>query len=818
MATKDSAPETPKHVGLIPISITEEMKKSFIEYSMSVITSRALPDVRDGLKPVHRRILFAMKGMGLNAGGRFRKSAAVVGEVLGKYHPHGDSSVYDAMVNLAQDFSTRYPLVIGQGNFGSIDGDNAAAQRYTEAKMSRISEELLRDIEKNTVRFAPNYDGTHDEPTVLPASVPNLLLNGVLGIAVGMATNIPPHNLGEVIDATTHLIDHSDATNDDLLEHIQGPDFPLGGIVFNRQDIARAYATGRGGVVTRGEAEIIETKTGKQEIIISSIPYRVNRSNLIIKIADLVRDKKLQGIKDLRDESTGVTRIVVELKPGTVPQRILNYIYKHTDLETSFNYNMTALVDGVPETLSLKGILRNFISHREDVVRLRTQYDLDKAEARAHILEGLKKALDNIDKVIQTIKKSPDTATAKLNLIKAFKFTEIQAQAILDMRLQKLAGLERKAIEDELKEKLALIKSLKELLASPKKILATIREELVAIRDKYSDERRTRVVAGGVRNISDEDLVPNKDATLVFTAGGYIKRTDPEEYRAQKRGGKGVNEMNTKEEDVITHLMVANTHSNLLFFTDQGKVYSLKLYEIPEGKRTSRGKSINNFIALTDGERVTSILAVPKGVEAKDASLALVTKLGVIKKVDLESFGAVRRSGLIAINLREQDELLSAHIVQEEDQVMVATHEGQAIRFTAADVRQMGRTAAGVRAIKLKKNDQVVGAGVVKFEQPDQMLLVVTENGYGKQTPVTEYKIQGRGGGGVKTVNLTTKTGKLVGAKVVVQENSEIIAISQKSVIIRTGLDEISELGRATQGVRIMKLATGDNVASIALL
>jgi DNA gyrase subunit A len=818
MAKKD-IPIEPRPTGsVIPRSITEEMKVSFMEYSMSVITSRALPDIRDGLKPVHRRILYAMKGMGLTSGAKFRKSATVVGEVLGKYHPHGDTALYGAMVNAAQDFSYRYPLVIGQGNFGSVDGDSAAAHRYTEAKMSKISELLLNDIEKNTVDFRPNYDGSHKEPVVLPASVPNLLLNGGLGIAVGLATNIPPHNLGEVIDATTHMIDHPDATNEDLMEFVKGPDFPLGGVAFDKKDIARAYATGRGGVVTRGEAEIIEAKSGRFEIIIHSIPFRVNRSTLIIKIADLVRDKKLIGVRDLRDESTTVTRIVVELKSSATPQRVLNFIYKHTELESNFNYNMTALVHGVPEIVSLKDILVNFIAHREEVVRRRTQYDLDRAEARAHILEGLKMALDQIDAVIKTIKQSKDTNDARVNLMKKFKFSEIQAQAILDMRLQKLAGLERKAIEDELKEKLRIIKELKTLLGSAKMIRDLITSELKEIREKYADERRTRIIARGVGSISDEDLIPNKDAALVFTAGGYIKTTDPSEYRTQKRGGVGVVDMNTKEEDAVTHLLIANTHSDLLFFTDQGKVYSIKMYEIPEAKRATRGKSVNNFIQLEGEERVTSILSVPKDTKAQEAlSLILVTKQGTIKKAALSSFHNVRRNGLIAINLKEGDQLLDARIVSIGDYVVLATKNAQSIRFKESDAREMGRTAAGVKAMSLKKGDELIGMGIMK-KDAEASLLVIMEHGYGKKTSLEEYKIQNRGGSGIKTANLSSKTGVLVGACVVTEEDSEIIAISQKSQVIRVSLDDVSLLGRATQGVRIMKLRDDDNVASIALL
>lgn len=816
---KDTEQVGEKPQSIVPMPISAEIKESFMAYSMSVITSRALPDVRDGLKPVHRRILFAMHNMGLTAGAKFRKSAAVVGEVLGNYHPHGDVSVYDAMVKMAQEFSYRYPLVMGQGNFGSIDGDSAAAMRYTEAKMAKLSSELLSDIAKDTVDFQPNYDDTKQEPRVLPSSVPHLLLNGELGIAVGMATNIPPHNLGEVVDACVCLIDNADATNADLVEHIKGPDFPIGGIIFNKKDIAQAYATGRGGVVTRGETEISETKKGNFQIIITSIPFRVNKTSLIEKIAKLVQEKKLKGIKDFRDESTADMRIVIELKTGINPQRILNFLFKHTELETKFNFNMVALVDGVPQTLSLKEILEHFVEHRREVVRRRSEFDLKKAEARAHILEGLKKALDHIDEVIQTIKKSKDTPEAQVNLMKKFKFTEIQAQAILDMRLQKLAGLERKKIEDELKEVQALIKYLLDLLKSPKKMLALIRDELLAIKEKYNDERRTRVMARGVKNISDEDLVQEKPAILVYTQGGYVKRSDPEEFKKQKRGGLGVVDMNTKEEDVVTHLLTTSTKSDLLFFTDLGKAYLIKMYDIPESKRATRGKSVMNFLQLADHEQVTSILPVSKDFKEQKGGLVFVTKHGVVKRVDYESFKNVRQSGLIAIGLKDDDTLLSVRFVADNDDVILVTKNGQSIRFVAEDIRMMGRSAAGVRGVALKKGDEVVGVGVIRQQYESSELLVLTENGYGKKTNTKEYKTQARGGSGIKTANITDKTGKIVGAQVVPGgHDHELIAISGKSQVIRIELSDVPELGRSTQGVRIMKLRAGDHVVSLTLL
>ena len=636
---------------VIPINIEDEMRGAYIDYSMSVIVSRALPDVRDGLKPVHRRILYAMHESGLTSSAKFRKSATVVGDVLGRYHPHGDTSVYDAMVNMAQDFSYRYPLVHGQGNFGSVDGDPAAAMRYTEARMSRIAGEMLRDIDKDTVDFRPNYDATRKEPTVMPTAVPSLLLNGTLGIAVGMATNIAPHNLREVIDATIHLIENDDATNEDLGEIVKGPDFPTGGIVYNKKDILHALATGRGGVVCRGEAEISETKNGVYNIVITSLPYRVNKSTFIESMAELVQEKKIEGIKDIQELSTKDTRIVVILKSGVNPQKVLNYLYKHTQLEQTFHYNMVALVDGTPETLSLKSMLTAFIGHREVVVRRRTEYDLKRAKEREHILLGLKKALDHIDRVITIIRGSKDAALAKLNLIKEFRFSDLQADAILEMRLQKLAGLERKAVENELKEKQELIAELESILKSAKKIFAIISKELAEIRDKYGDDRKTKVVAGGIKNISDEDLVPEKDSVLVFTSGGYVKRTDPSEYKTQKRGGVGVVDLETKEEDFVTQLLTADTHSDLLFFTNMGKAYQIKMYELPEGRRATKGKSIMNFLSLGADERVTSILSVPKKLKEEKASLMLITKMGTAKKVSYESFKDVRRSGIIAIRL-----------------------------------------------------------------------------------------------------------------------------------------------------------------------
>ncbi len=818
--TVTEAEEMSAEQNIIPQSITAEMRSSYLDYAMSVITSRALPDVRDGLKPVHRRILYAMRQTGLTPSAKFRKSATVVGEVLGSYHPHGDGSVYDAMVKLAQDFATRYPLVAGQGNFGSIDGDPPAAYRYTEAKMSKLADEMLRDLEKETVAWNPNFDGSKQEPTVLPSAAPNLLLNGTLGIAVGMATNIPPHNLSEVVDATAHLIDNPDATTDDLLEFVKGPDFPLGGIAFNQADIRQAYANGKGGVVCRGVAEIVEDKKGSS-IIITSIPYRVNKADLITRIAELVRDKKIEGIKDLRDESAEDIRVVVELKGTAHPQAVLNNLFKYTELESTFHYNVLALVDGVPQTLSLKGMLEAYVAHRKDVVKKRTEYDLRKAKEREHILLGLSKALDHIDEIIAIIKKSKDVPDADAQLRKKFGFSERQTAAILAMRLSTLSGLERKKIEDELTEIQALIKKLEKILSSVKNILAVVREELMTLKEKYGDERRTKIVKGGVKNISVEDLVPDEESVLVITAGGYVKRTNPSEYKVQKRGGVGVVDIATKEEDVVTHFMVASAHSDLLFFTDYGKAYQTKMYEIPEGKRATKGKSIMNFLPLAADEKVTSILSVPKGAAREAMSVFFVTAEGVVKKTEAKNFADVRRSGIIAINLKGGDKLVSASLAEDGDSISIVTSKGQSIRFDEADVRAMGRTAAGVRGMSIKKGDVVVSAEVVSAGAKKAELLIVMSKGYGKKTKLDEYKIQGRGGSGIKTAEVTPKTGEIIGAKVVTGEESdeeEIVVISKKGQVIRCKAGEIPSLSRATQGVRIMKLYEGDSIASMVAL
>lgn len=807
--------------------IVDEMKESYLDYAMSVIVARALPDVRDGLKPVHRRILYAMHEMGLTHGAKFKKSANVVGSVLGAYHPHGDTAVYDSLVRMAQDFSLRYPLIEGQGNFGSIDGDSAAAMRYTEARMSSIASEMLRDIEKETVSFIPNYDGSKKEPIVLPAAIPQLLLNGTIGIAVGMATNIPPHNLTEVVDATLYLMAHPKATVEDLTEYVKGPDFPTGGIIFNKKEILQAYATGRGGVINRGEAEIIEIKNGEWQIIISSIPYNVNKADLITKMADLVHEKKLEGIRDIRDESDKEgLRIAIDLKRDSYPQKVLNNLYAKTDLEKAFHFNMVALIDGIqPQTLSLKGILEEFIKHRRVVVERRAKFDLARAEEREHILFGLKKALDHIDAVIKTIRSSDDKEEAHKNLIKKFELSDKQATAILEMRLQTLAGLERQKIEDELKEKQKLIKDLKALLADPKKIDEVVKTELGEARKKYGDERKTKVISGAAKIISAEDLVPEEETILVLTQGGYVKRIKPDEYRVQRRGGKGVIGVTTKEEDVAYEFIAGNTHDDLLFFTNLGKVYQTKMYEIPEGTRQAKGKAIANFLSLSADEKVTSVLPVPKTKKGQASYVLLSTQKGVTKKVNSKDFEDVRHSGIRAINLQKGDTLRFARVVMQGEEVVLSSKLGQAIRFKEKDIRPMGRTAQGIRGMRLRAKDEIVGMDIIPTGLPAGRqgtkkleILSVSQLGYGKKTNITQYRLQRRGGSGVKTCKVTSKTGNLVSVQVVKENQQEIIAISKKGQVIRAPLSQIPSLSRATQGVRIMKLNSGDSVASVTLL
>lgn len=807
--------------GLIkPLPISSEMSTSYLDYAMSVIVSRALPDARDGMKPVHRRILYAMWSLGLKHNAKFRKSATVVGEVLGKYHPHGDSSVYMAMARMAQDFAMRYPLVNGQGNFGSIDGDNPAAMRYTEAKMTAISEELLNDIDKNTIDFRPNYDGSQEEPSVLPAKLPNLLLNGTVGIAVGMATNIPPHNLGELTGAITHLIDNPEAGVDDLMKFVQGPDFATGGIIYDKKDIKQTYATGRGGIVLRGKVDIVEDKKGKFQIIVSEMPYGKNKATIVEKIADLVRNKKIDGIKDLRDESDkeGI-RIAIDLKKDSFPKKVLNSLYKLTDLQYTFHVNLLALVDGVqPRVLTLKMALEEYIKHRETVVVRRIQYELDKALARAHILEGLKIALDHIDAVIKLIRASKNKEVAKEGLMKKFKLTEIQATAILEMRLQNLANLERMKIEDELKEKLALIKKLQSILKSAIKIKNIIKEELVEISDKFSGTRRTRVVARGVKDISVEDLVPNEEAVVFMTRDGYIKRTAPDTFKVQGRGGKGVIGLTTKEEDMIEFMFTTMTHSDILFFTTRGRVFQLKSYEIPIASRTAKGQAIVNFLQLASGEKVTTVLPLDK--LAKSKYLFFATEKGLVKKVKIESFDNVRRSGLIAIKIKDGDKLIWAKPTSGNDEVQLVTAGGQAIRFKEEDVRDMGRGAAGVFGIRLKQDDLVVGMGIIKAgEKNNYQVLTIMEQGFGKRSDLKLYKVQGRGGSGIKTAKVTAKTAKLVSAYVINKKSMkdrDLIIISEKGQVIRMPFKSVNQAGRDTQGVKLMRFkSAGDNVACV---
>jgi DNA gyrase subunit A len=801
-------------------SITDEVRQSYLDYAMSVIVARALPDVRDGLKPVHRRILYSMWSTGLRSTSKFRKSATVVGEVLGKYHPHGDSAVYDTMVRMAQDFSLRYPLIWGQGNFGSMDGDSAAAYRYTEAKLMAIAEEMLIDIEKDTVDFVPNFDGVHEEPVVLPAKLPQLLLNGTVGIAVGMATNIPPHNLNELVDGICHLVDHPEASVDDLMEFIKGPDFPTGGIMYNNKDIREAYATGKGPIVTRAKAEIVESKAGLFQIIVSEMTYATNKASLIMKIAELVKDEKILGIKDLRDESDkdGV-RIVVDLKKEAFPQKVLNQLYQMTDLQKNFNVNMLALVDGTdPQILTLKSILEHYIKHREIVVVRRTEHDLQKAKDRAHILEGLKIALDHIDQIIETIKKSPTKEEAHANLMKKFKLSERQATAILEMRLQTLAGLERKKIEDELEEKLKLIAYLEDLLKHRKKILALVKSELIEVRDRFGEERRTRIVKTGISEFKQEDLIPNEEAIITLTEDGYIKRMNPSVYRVQKRGGKGVIGATTKEEDKIAKVLTIETHDNLMFFTDSGKVFQTKAYEIPESSRTAKGQAIVNFLQLTQEEKITAVISFKDG---GCKYLFMATAQGTVKKSKIEEFENVRRSGLIAITLDKGDVLGWVRPTTGSDEVVMTTADGQSIRFKESDVRPMGRGAAGVRGMKLKDDkDRIVAMDVISEDAKDMELLVLSRHGYGKRTEIDQFKAQKRGGSGIKAMKVTEKTGDIVGALIVSMANIEddLILTSEKGTIIRIPFKSVSMLGRVTQGVRVMKPQAGDSVAAFTIL
>ena len=799
-------------------SVVEEMEESYLDYAMSVIVSRALPDVRDGLKPVHRRILYAMHEIGLRSTASFRKSATVVGEVLGKYHPHGDQAVYMSMVRMAQDFSLRYPLVRGQGNFGSIDGDNPAAHRYTEAKMEKISDEILADIDKETVDHKPNYDGRHMEPKVMPTKIPQLLLNGTMGIAVGMATNIPPHNLNEVMDALLALADDPEIDVDGLMEYIKGPDFPTSGIIYDKTAIREMYVSGRGGIDVRARAEIEEYKNGRFRIIVTEIPYQLNKASLVEKIANLVRDKKLTGISDLRDESSrkGI-RIVIELKKDAYPNKILNQLYKLTPMQTRFNMNMIALVEGLqPRLLTLKQVLEHFITHRKVVITRRTEYELRIAKARAHILEGLKIALDNIDAVIATIRGSKTKEEAHEALMKQFKLSDLQAKAILEMRLQTLAGLERAKIEDELKEKLALIAKLEGILADPQKIVNIMKKEMQEIKDKYGDERRTEVIPHALGKFSVKDTIPNEEMVVTLTKSNYIKRVLPDAFKRQGRGGQGKKAMATKEEDEIAVVRYAHNHDRLLFFTNTGRTFQLPVYELPKANRQAKGTPLINLIQLDPKEVVTAMLVV-KNEELKGDYLFMATKNGTVKKTPTEQFKSVRKSGLIAIKLRADDSLLWVRQTCPGYKVMIVTREGKCIQFDESNVRPMGRASMGVRGIKLKTGDEVVEMDVVKNESAE--LLVVMENGIGKRTPVADYRLQTRGGTGVKTANLTAKTGKIVGAKVLEPGvEGDIMVLSKKGVMIRTDLTSIPKRGRATSGVYIMRTKSGDKVASMSFI
>lgn len=798
-------------------TVEEVMEDSYLRYSMSVIIDRALPDVRDGLKPVHRRILYTMGEQGLRPGSKFAKSARIAGEVMGKYHPHGDSSIYDSMVRLAQDWVMRYPLVQGQGNFGSMDGDPAAASRYTEARLGRPGNELLTDLDKETVDFRDNYDGSEQEPVVLPAKLPNLLLNGQVGIAVGMATSIPTHNLGELVDATVHLIDNPDATVDDLMEFVKGPDFPTGAVVYGGEPMRQAYLTGRGSVTMRAVAAIEETKKGRFQIVVSEIPYAVNKASLIEKIAELVKDKKLTTISDLRDESArGNVRIVIELKKDAYPKKVLNQLYKLTALQSAFHYNMLALVDGIqPRILGLQEILAEFIKHRRIVVRRRTEYELRKAKERAHILEGYKIALDNIDEVIKTIRASKTQDEAEAALIKKFKLSEIQAKAILSMQLRRLTGLERQAIEDELKELHELIKKLESILADEKEILKIIKRELADMKEKYGDERRSQIINHELGKFSDEELIPEVESVILLTQENYIKRTPISEYRRQNRGGKGKRGMSTKEEDLIQQIVPASTHDYLLFFTNKGRVFRLKAYEVPVASLAAKGVAAVNLLQLQPEEKITSIIGLPKG-SGDGGYLFMATTSGVVKKTALKDYTNIRTNGLITIKLDDNDELRWIKQTSGHDDIVISTSAGQAVRFSESDTRPMGRTARGVRGVRLRPGDVVVGMDVLTSDE--QVLLVISEKGFGKRTKASNFPCHKRGGVGIKAAVVTAKTGPIISVQSIEPNINEAILISKSGQTIRLGLEDIKLLGRTTQGVTVMRLNGDDAVSSIGLM
>ena len=794
---------------VIPVDINHEMKKCYIDYAMSVIVGRALPDVRDGLKPVHRRILYSLQGLGLSPEKGYRKCARIVGEVLGKYHPHGDSSVYDALVRMAQDFSMRYMLVDGHGNFGSVDGDSAAAMRYTEAKMNKIAVEMLRDINKNTVDFMPNFDGEEQEPVVLPSRFPNLLVNGSSGIAVGMATNIPPHNLGEIIDGTIMLIDNPEATVLDLMTKIQGPDFPTGATIMGKAGIRAAYETGRGKIVVRADAEI-EEENGRHKIIVTEIPYQVNKAKLIENIADLVKDKKITGISDLRDESDrDGMRIVIELKRDANPNVVLNLLYKHTKLQDSFGVIMLALVNNEPRVLNLKEILVNYIDYQKEVITRRTVFELNKAEARAHILEGLRIALDNIDEVISIIRHSETAEIAKNTLMEKFSLSDKQSTAILEMRLRRLTGLEREKIEEEYAELMKQIEYLNSILASEEKLLGVIKDELAEIKAKYSDERRTKIEKV-VNEIDIEDLIQEEDVVITLTKTGYIKRISADTYSAQRRGGKGIQAMTTKEDDFVEHVMITSTHSDVLFFTNKGRVYKLRAYEIPDAGRQAKGTNVINLIAIEPDEKIQTVLTVSDG--KKEGFLFMGTKNGIVKKTHISEFKNLRKNGLIAISLKEGDELLKVKNTYGDANIMIVTQNGYAVRFNEQDVRPMGRTASGVKAINLKGDDVAV---CMDIAVDGEELLVISENGFGKRTPVSEYKVQNRGGVGLITYKISEKTGKLAGATIC-KVDDELMLINSSGVAIRINVSDISITSRSAMGVTLMRTTEDEKVVAIA--
>lgn len=796
---------------ILPTEISSEMKNSYIDYAMSVIAGRALPDVRDGLKPVHRRILYSMNELNLTPDKPYRKSARIVGDVLGKYHPHGDSAVYLAMVRMAQDFSTRGLLVDGHGNFGSVDGDSPAAMRYTEARMSKLSLELLRDIDKETVDFVPNFDESLKEPAVLPSRFPNLLVNGSNGIAVGMATSIPPHNLGEVIDATVHLIDNPECMVEDLIKYIQGPDFPTAAIIMGKESIADAYRTGRGKVKVRSRAVIEELPKGRQQIVVTEIPYQVNKAKLVERIAELVKEKKLEGISDLRDESNrNGMRIVIELKRDANANIVLNNLYKHSQMEDTFSIIMLALVNGVPKVLNLKQILYHYVQHQKDVVTRRTKFDLNKAEARAHILEGLRIALDNIDAVISLIRGSKTTQEAKAGLMEKFGLTDVQAQAILDMRLQRLTGLEREKIEEEYSELMKKIEYLRSILADEKLLLGVIKDEIIAIKEKYADARRTEI-RHAEGEINMRDLIDDEEIAITLTHFGYIKRVPLDTYKSQNRGGKGISAMSTREEDFVKHLVTTSTHSRLLFFTNKGRVFRLDAFEIPEGKRKAKGTAIVNLLQLAPNEKITTLIPVDES-DGKELYLLLATKKGIVKKTRREEFKNINKSGLIAIGLRNDDELIDVKITNGEKDVILVTENGMSIRFNETDIRPMGRTAMGVKGITLSEEDKVVS---MSLTDEGHELLVVSENGFGKRTDIEEYRLQSRAGKGIKTYNIFEKTGKIVGAEMV-DEKDQIMIINSDGILIRLEVEGISIYGRVTSGVKLMKTEDEVNVVSIA--